>query len=128
MNTQETENYDLFTLVDKFELLDFSPASTAALNLTKTMIDKAIIDANASIRQLARLFNVDYDELRPAQKVRVPALLCNGEDGSVTFYKTARGDRRISIQKIKKIANVGDTLQLTWGKSKSDELIIIVKN
>ena len=91
------------------------------------MLDKCIIDANASIRQLARLFDVDYDELMPSEKVKVPSLLCNGAEATVTFYKTARGDRRISIQKIKEIAGAGDTLELTWGKSEAGELILIVK-
>tara|TARA_R100001082_G_scaffold44092_2_gene23396 strand:- start:2698 stop:3081 length:384 start_codon:yes stop_codon:yes gene_type:complete len=117
----------MFDLVDEFQLIDFSPASTATLNLTKTMLDKCIIDANASIRQLARLFDVDYDELMPSEKVKVPSLLCNGTEATVTFYKTARGDRRISIQNIKEIAGAGDTLDLTWGKSEAGELILIVK-
>ena len=126
MNTN-TKCHDLFELVDTFQLIDFSPASTATLNLTKTMLDKCIIDANASIRQLARLFDVDYDELMPSERVRVPTLLCNGTEATVTFYKTARGDRRISIQKIRDIAESGDSLGLTWGKSKSGELILVVK-
>jgi len=124
----------MFDLVDEFQLIDFSPASTAKLKVTKTMLDKCIIDANASIRQLARLFGVDYDELKPlskwrndSEKVKVPSLLCNGTEATVTFYKTARGDRRISIQKIKEIAGAGDTLELTWGKSEAGELILIVK-
>ena len=117
----------MFDLVDEFQLIDFSPASTAKLKLTKTMLNKYTIDANASIRQLARLFDVDYDELMPSEKVKVPSLLCNGAEATVTFYKTARGDRRISIQKIKEIAGAGDTLDLTWGKSEAGELILIVK-
>ena len=117
----------MFDLVDEFQLIDFSPASTAKLKLTKTMLNKYTIDANASIRQLARLFDVDYDELMPSEKVKVPSLLCNGAEATVTFYKTARGDRRISIQKIKEIAGAGDTLELTWGKSEAGELILIVK-
>lgn len=132
MNTDKI--LSMFDLVDKFQLIDFSPASTAKLKVTKTMLDKCIIDANASIRQLARLFGVDYDELKPlskwrndSEKVKVPSLLCNGTEATVTFYKTARGDRRISIQKIKEIAGAGDTLELTWGKSEAGELILIVK-
>ena len=125
MNTDKI--LSMFDLVEEFQLIDFSPASTAKLNVTKTMLDKCIIDANASIRQLARLFDVDYDELMPSEKVKVPSLLCNGTEATVTFYKTARGDRRISIQKIREIAGAGDTLDLTWGKSEVGELILIVK-
>ena len=125
MNTDKI--LSMFDLVDEFQLIDFRPASTAKLKLTKTMLKKYTIDANASIRQLARLFDVDYDELMPSEKVKVPSLLCNGTEATVTFYKTARGDRRISIQNIKEIAGAGDTLDLTWGKSEAGELILIVK-
>ena len=45
MNTDKI--LSMFDLVDEFQLIDFSPASTAKLNVTKTMLDKCIIDANA---------------------------------------------------------------------------------
>ena len=111
----------------EFELLEINPTTVGTLNLTKTMLDKAIIDANASVRQLARLFGVDYDELKSGEKVQVPSILEDKTEATVTFYKTARGDRRISIQKIKRIANAGDTLNLTWARRESGELILVIK-
>lgn len=111
----------------EFELLEINPTTVGTLNLTKTMLDKAIIDANASVRQLARLFGVDYDELKSGEKVQVPSILEDKTEATVTFYKTARGDRRISIQKIKRIANAGDTLILTWARRESGELILVIK-
>ena len=113
--------------VHEFELLEINPTTVGTLNLTKTMLDKAIIDANASVRQLARLFGVDYDELQSGEKVQVPSILEDKTEATVTFYKTARGDRRISIQKIKRIANAGDTLNLTWARRESGELILVIK-
>ena len=109
------------------ELIEFKVESAGVLNLTKTMLDKSIIDANASIRQLARLFNVDYDDLKANDRMKIPSLLEDGSEATVTFYKTARGDRRISVQKIKPIAAVGDTLHLNWARNAAGELILIVK-
>lgn len=113
--------------IAEFELLEMNPSTVGTLSLTKTMLDKAIIDANASIRQLARLFGVDYDELQAGERVQVPSILEDKTEATVTFYKTARGDRRISIQKIKKIASEGDTLNLTWARRESGELILVIK-
>lgn len=113
--------------VHDFQLLEINPTTVGTLSLTKTMLDKAIIDANASVRQLARLFGVDYDELQAGERVQVPSMLEDKTEATVTFYKTARGDRRISIQKIKQIAKAGDTLSLTWARRKSGELILVIK-
>ena len=113
--------------VHEFELIEINPTTVGTLNLTKTMLDKAIIDANASVRQLARLFGVDYDELKAGEKVQVPSILEDKTEATVTFYRTARGDRRISIQKIKQIASAGDTLNLTWARKESGELILVIR-
>ena len=123
MNTAQKINQT----ITEFELLEFNSTTTGILNLTKTMIDKSIIDANASIRQLARLFDVDYDDLQPGQRVKVPSILQDKTPSTVTFYKTARGDRRISVQKIKSIAGIGDRLELSWARQTSGELILIIK-
>lgn len=112
--------------VQDFKLLEINPTTVGTLNLTKTMLDKAIIDANASIRQLARLFDVDYDDLQVGERVQVPSILEDKTEATVTFYRTARGDRRISIQKIKQIAKAGDTLSLTWARRESGELILVL--
>tara|TARA_B100000427_G_scaffold15115_1_gene11883 strand:- start:1798 stop:2166 length:369 start_codon:yes stop_codon:yes gene_type:complete len=108
------------------EILEFTSKNKGVLKLTKTMLDKCIIDANQSIRQLARLFGVDYDDMEPMERVKIPYISSYAES-TVTLYKTARGDRRISIQKIKEIAGEGDTLSLMWAKNESGELILIIK-
>tara|TARA_B100000214_G_C23809954_1_gene554453 strand:+ start:182 stop:586 length:405 start_codon:yes stop_codon:yes gene_type:complete len=112
------------------EILEFTAENKGVLKITKTMLDKSIIDANQSIRQLARLFGVDYDDMQPMERVRIPYISSESTSESstvVTFYKTARGDRRISIQKIKEIAGEGDTLSLMWARNESGELILIIK-
>tara|TARA_B100000424_G_scaffold56250_1_gene40542 strand:+ start:403 stop:669 length:267 start_codon:yes stop_codon:yes gene_type:complete len=86
---------------------------------------------------LARLFGVDYQEMKPNSKdgktivfngVRIPYVCKSlGIESTVSFYKTVRGDRRISIQKIKEFAGEGDTLSLMWAKNESGELILIIK-
>ena len=120
MNTAE----NLDTILS--EILEFTSKNKGVLKLTKTMLDKCIIDANQSIRQLARLFGVDYEDMEPMERVKIPYISSYAES-TVTFYKTARGDRRISIQKIKEFAGEGDTLSLMWAKNESGELILIIK-
>ena len=106
------------------------PGDIGRLRLTNTMLNKSIIDANASIRQLAKLFGVDYDKLNPGERVKIPAEYASAEltpgSGSVTFYKTARGDRRISLQNVKKYAGVGDLLGLTYSRNANGDLVIIL--
>lgn len=108
------------------QILEFTSKNKGVLKLTKTMVNKSIIDANQSVRQLARLFGVDYEDMQPNERIKIPYLSGSAES-TVTFYKTARGDRRISIQKIREIAGEGDTLSLMWAKNESGELILIIK-
>lgn len=108
-------------------LVSFNPEVIGVLGLTQTMLDKSIIDANESIRRLAMLFHVDYDELKAGERRKIPALFSTGTESTVTFYKTARGDRRISIQQINKEAAVGNTLNLTYAHSADGTLILVVK-
>ena len=90
------------------------PEPTATLTLTSTMLDKSIIDANATVRKLALYLGVDYSKMVNGEKRVVDARLFGQGDCKVTFYKAAtRGDRRVSITKLKTIAGVGDTVALT---------------
>ena len=126
--------------------------TTAEIRLTKTMLDKCIIDANTSVRTLAMLYGVNYDDMKNGEKIEVLAhfnleklqiVPCengvgeweispthetfdtrkeaedvlkkhNQQETVVRFYKTInRGDRRVSIGKIKKFAKIGDLIGLT---------------
>jgi len=94
-------------------LREYSPL-IATIKLTKTMIDKHIIDANASVRKFSRLYDVDYDTMTNGDKVSIDAKYEDGTPCKVNFYRTqSRSDRRVSISGIKKQANVGDTIAIT---------------
>jgi hypothetical protein len=94
-------------------LREYSPL-IATIKLTKTMLDKHIIDANASVRKFSRLYDVDYDTMTNGDKVSINAQYEDGTPCKVNFYRTkARSDRRASISGIKKQANVGDTIAIT---------------
>lgn len=103
------------------------PDNIGRLRLTRTMLEKCIIDANKSVRQLAQLFGVDYATMQAGEKIRIPAEYSgSGNAGSVTFYCTARGDRRVSLQGIKAEAVAGDLLGLGYERRESGELVAVV--
>ena len=99
----------------------------AKIKLTKTMIDKSIIDANKSVQTfLLEDFGMDYsdkfftEEWYDLEKERtmrnrfwVTGEYIDGEEAKITFYRSAkRGDRRISIQKLKQYADAGNEVRL----------------
>ena len=94
-------------------MLTIKPTEPAKLTLTKTMLEKAIIDANASVRQFGRLFGVVYEDMAAGDRVQLDAEFLDGSQTTLSFYKTKnRGDRRFSIRGIKKQAEIGDTIAL----------------
>lgn len=93
----------------------------AKIKLTKTMLDKSIIDANKSVREfLEKELDYAYDKLEAdvSDGKYYHNYWCNAlyEDDTptiVTFYKSrTRGDRRISIKNLRKFAQEGDTVKL----------------
>jgi len=93
----------------------------AKIKLTKTMLDKSIIDANKSVREfLEQELDYTYDKLEAdvSDGKYYHNYWCNAlyEDDTptiVTFYKSrTRGDRRISIKNLRKFAEEGDTVKL----------------
>ena len=94
-------------------MLTIKPTEPAKLTLTKTMLEKAIIDANSSVRQFGRLFGVVYEDMNAGNRVQLDAEFLDGSRTTLSFYKTRnRGDRRFSIRGIKKQAEIGDTIAL----------------
>jgi hypothetical protein len=94
-------------------MLTIKPTEPAKLVLTKTMLEKAIIDANASVRQFGRLFGVVFEDMAAGDRVQLDAEFLDGSRTTLSFYKTKnRGDRRFSIRGIKKQAEIGDTIAL----------------
>ena len=93
----------------------------AKIKLTKTMLNKSIIDANKSVREfLEQELDYSYDKLEADvfDGKYYHNYWCNAlyEDDTptiVTFYKSrTRGDRRISIKNLRKFAEEGDTVKL----------------
>jgi len=91
------------------------------LKLTKTMLEKSIIDCNAACREYAKTeLGIDFEKLACGEKRAVPArYIATGETSEIRFYRTnnARGDRRISIKGIRKNADIGDTVVLIAGRN-----------
>jgi len=100
----------------------------AKIKLTKTMLDKSIIDANKTVQQfLDHDFGMNYDDpfftkewydLDAERTMRnaffVVGEYADGTEANVKFYRSAkRGDKRISIQKLKQYAEAGDEVILT---------------
>lgn len=100
----------------------------AKIKLTKTMIDKSIIDANKTVQQfLTDDFEMSYDDPYFIQqwynektqryergKLIVTGEYADGERVDVRFYRSGkRADKRISIQKLKQYAEAGDEVILT---------------
>ncbi len=100
----------------------------ATIKLTKTMLDKSIIDANKTVQQfLIDDFEMSYDDPYFVQqwynektqrfergKLTVTGEYADGERVDVRFYRSgSRADKRISIQKLKQYAEAGDTVILT---------------
>jgi len=100
----------------------------AKIKLTKTMLDKSIIDANKTVQQfLDHNFGMNYDDpfftkewydLDAERTMRnaffVVGEYADGTEANVKFYRSAkRGDKRISIQKLKQYAEAGDEVILT---------------
>ena len=106
----------------------------AKIKLTKTMLDKSIIDANKTVQSfLYEDFGMDYtdkfftEQFYNAEKDRferkkftIIGEYIDGTEADITFYRSGkRGDKRISIQKLKQYADAGDVVRLS-SDSESD--------
>ena len=99
----------------------------AKIKLTKTMLDKSIIDANKTVQSfLLEDFGMDYadkfftEQFYNADKDRfernkftIIGEYIDGTEADITFYRSGkRGDKRISIQKLKQYADAGNEVRL----------------
>ena len=102
----------------------------AQIRLSKTMLDKSIIDANKSVRDLALNFGIDFDKMKNGDKYEVLARFDDtNQESVVRFYKTInRGDRRVSIKNIKQYASIGDLIALSACLPKDENKDIIIIN
>ena len=101
----------------------------AKIKLTKTMLDKSIIDANKSVRDfLMEDFGMDYNDqfFVDRNKFIVTGEYIDGTEAKITFYRTGtRGDKRISIQKLKQYADAGNEVCLISDSQNSTGNIFI---
>ena len=94
----------------------------AKIKLTKTMLEKSIIDANKTVQKfLLEDFGMEYTDpfFEIGCKFTVYGTYLDGEEVNINFYRSKRGDKRISIQKLKKYADAGDIVSL-YSDSESD--------
>ena len=101
----------------------------AKIKLTKTMLNKSIIDANKSVQQfLTEELESTYDELEAGNKMQWNSLYEDDTPTVVTFYKAkGRGDKRISIKNLRKFAEEGDTVKLRSELVKIEDCIFEVR-
>ena len=100
----------------------------AKIKLTKTMLDKSIVDANKTVQKfLTDNFEMSYDDPYFTQqwynekanrfergRLTITGEYADGERVDVRFYRSGtRADKRISIQKLKQYAKAGDEVILT---------------
>ena len=90
------------------------------IKLTKTMLDKCIIDANKTVVDFALQLGIDYAKMECGEKILVDAVIDISfflkdihKDTVINFYRVnnSRGDKRISIKDIKHYASVGNLLR-----------------
>ena len=101
------------------------------LRLTNTMLNKAIIDANTSIRRFAKLFGIDFDTMVNGEKHSLSATYEDGTNCNLSFYRTVnRGDRRLSISGIKKKAEINDLIAFNYKRiivdNDLDQTVIVI--
>ena len=101
----------------------------AKIKLTKTMLDKSIIDANKTVQKfLLGDFGMDYNDqfFVNRNKFIIIGEYGDGTEAKVTFYRTGtRGDKRISIQKLKQYADAGNEVCLISDSQNSTGNIFI---
>ena len=59
-------------------MIRIKPTPPAFIVLSETMLNKAIIDANGTIRQFGRLFGIDFDEMEAGDRKQVEAEFLDG--------------------------------------------------
>ena len=100
--------------MEKKVIKSLSP-QVAQIRLTDTMINKYIMDAKQDTQKLAALFYADYSLMVKGQKRTVQGVWHDGTACSVTFYRAkTRGDKRISISGLKRKAQAGDLIGLSY--------------
>jgi hypothetical protein len=97
------------------------------LKLTRTMLEKHIIDANASVQKLALLLGVDMAKLAAGEKLELVGEYTDGTPCKIRLYRAAtRGDKRISISGLKQQAEAGDDIALSYRRTDAGGFVLVV--
>ena len=113
--------------MEKKVIESLSP-QVAQIRLTDTMINKYIMDAKQDTQKLAALFYADYSLMVKGQKRTVQGVWHDGTACSVTFYRAkTRGDKRISISGLKRKAQPGDLIGLSYITDQTGKTYLAVK-
>ena len=90
------------------------------IKITDTMLNKYIIDAKKDVLDLFDIGLEDFNYTRKPSAIYVSADYESDTEIQVQikFYKTTRGDKRMSIPNLRKYAEVGDYL---WFQDISQE-------
>ena len=109
-------------------IIDLNNTTPAVVTLTATMLNKAIIAANNSVRNFSKLCGIDFDEMQSGDRATVNAEFLDGTETVLSFYRTKnqRGDRRFSIKGIKQQAEVGDTVAVTFKHNTQGERVMVI--
>ena len=108
------------------QVITLGANAPAILKLTRTMLDKHIIDANASVRAFGALLGIHYEHIHAGDRVKIPAQFHEGGITYICFYKTNRGDRRFSVQGLKANAAAGDTIAITFKVTQQGETVLVI--
>ncbi|MGN2271668.1 MvaI/BcnI family restriction endonuclease [Priestia megaterium] len=118
----ESENQLMIT-IQKYCRSEF-----ALIRMTKTMLDKSIMDASDSIRNLLKKYDIiNYLNIDQGEKVLEQANIISDKgikERKVSYYrpKTKKGDPRFWVYNLTSFINVGELVYLTVHDSK---LIVI---
>lgn len=127
MKANYYEGVTWFYGADYSRFVYLSTRPPALIKLTRTMLEKHIIDANETVRAFALLLGVDYDKLQPGDKVTVPAEFKDGSATAVTFYRAkTRGDKRVSVKGLNGRSSAGDDLLITQRFKDDGEKVIVL--
>lgn len=96
----------------------------AIIKLTERMLSKSEINANKTVRQfLSEEYGMEYtNPFFKENKFTVTGEYIDGTEAKVNFFtRSGRGDKMISIQKLKQYANAGDEVHLStqWDENET---------
>tara|TARA_R100001126_G_C4853265_1_gene163126 strand:- start:577 stop:972 length:396 start_codon:yes stop_codon:yes gene_type:complete len=118
MKTQKSRNRKLNFLLEIGGIMSKEKA-IGVIKITKTMLDKSIIDANKSVVDFAlRELGIDYNAMGCGEKHTIDAVFKYNktmlDETEIRFYRVnnPRGDKRVSIKDLKVYFDVGDTITL----------------